>query len=69
MWVRSLDQKDPLTKGMATSPVFLPGESHRQSGLVGYSPWGHKTVRHDLVTKQTKRVNTTNVRENTNRNR
>ena len=23
------------------APVFLPGESHRQRSLVGYSPWGH----------------------------
>ena len=23
-------------------PVFLPGESHRQRSLAGYSPWGHK---------------------------
>ena len=23
------------------TPVFLPGESHRQRSLVGYSPWGH----------------------------
>ena len=23
-------------------PVFLPGESHVQRSLVGYSPWGHK---------------------------
>ena len=22
------------------SPVFLPGESHGQRNLVGYSPWG-----------------------------
>ena len=22
------------------SPVFLPGESHGQRSLVGYSPWG-----------------------------
>ena len=22
-------------------PVFLPGESHGQRSLVGYSPWGH----------------------------
>ena len=22
--------------------VFLPGESHGQRSLVGYSPWGHK---------------------------
>ena len=26
--------------------VFLPGESHGQSGLAGYSPWGRR-VRHD----------------------
>ena len=24
------------------SPVFLPGKSHRQRSLVGYSPWGCK---------------------------
>ena len=24
------------------TPVFLPGESHGQRNLVGYSPWGHK---------------------------
>ena len=25
-------------------PVFLPGESHGQRGLAGYSPWGCKEV-------------------------
>ena len=25
-------------------PVFLPGESHGQRNLVGYSPWGHKEL-------------------------
>ena len=34
--VRSLDQEDPLEKGKA--PVFLPGESHGQRSLAGYSP-------------------------------
>ena len=24
------------------TPVFLPGESHRQRRLAGHSPWGHK---------------------------
>ena len=24
------------------TPVFLPGKSHGQRGLVGYSPWGCK---------------------------
>ena len=25
-------------------PVFLPGESHGQKSLVGYSPWGCKEL-------------------------
>ena len=28
----------PLEKGMATTPVFLPGKSHGQRSLEGYSP-------------------------------
>ena len=24
------------------TPVFLPGKTHGQRSLVGYSPWGHK---------------------------
>ena len=32
--------EDPLEKGMATPPVFLPEESHGQRGQEGYSPWG-----------------------------
>ena len=24
------------------TPVLMPGESHGQRSLVGYSPWGHK---------------------------
>ena len=34
------------------SPVFLPGKSHGQTSLAGYSPWGSKRVGQDLVTKQ-----------------
>ena len=42
---RSLCWEDPLEKEMAThSLVFLPGESHRQRSLVGYSPWSHKEL-------------------------
>ena len=33
------------------TPVFLPGKSHGQRSLAGYSPRGRR-VRHDLVTKQ-----------------
>ena len=31
-----------LEKEMATHSVFLPGESHGQRNLVGYSPWRRK---------------------------
>ena len=34
------------------TPVFLPGKSHGQRSLAGYSPWCCKRVRHDLATKQ-----------------
>ena len=40
--VQSLDQEGPLEKGMATTPVFLPGEFHGQRSLEGYSPWDCK---------------------------
>ena len=41
-WVESLGCEDPLEKGMATTPVFWPGEFHGQRSLTGYSPRGHK---------------------------
>ena len=34
--------EDPLEEAVATTPGFLPGESHGQRRLVGYSPRGHK---------------------------
>ena len=37
MWVPSLGHEDPLEKEMTTTPVFLPGKSHGQKNLVGYS--------------------------------
>ena len=43
-WVWFLGQEDPQEKGMATHPVFLPGKSHGQRSLVGYSPWGCKEL-------------------------
>ena len=36
MWVQSLGWEDPLETGMATH--YLPGESHGQRSLAGYSP-------------------------------
>ena len=35
---------------MATHSVFLPGDSHGQKSLMGYSPWARR-VGHDLATK------------------
>ena len=34
--------KIPWRRKWQTTPVFLPGESHEQRRLVGYSLWGHK---------------------------
>ena len=32
-----------MEKEMQPNPVFLPGESHGQSSLAGYSQWGRKS--------------------------
>ena len=40
--VQSLSQEDPLEEGMETdsrTPVVLPGGSHGQRSLAGYSTW------------------------------
>ena len=34
--------KIPWRRKWQPTPVFLPGESHGQRSLVGYSPWGYK---------------------------
>ena len=33
---------ETLEEEMTAHLLFLPGESHGQRSLVGYSPWGHK---------------------------
>ena len=43
-WLRSLGWEDPLKKGMATHCSILPGESHGQTSLADYSPWGRKKL-------------------------
>ena len=46
--VQSLSQEDPLEKEMAILEwVFLPGKSHGQRSLGGYSSWVLKRVEHD----------------------
>ena len=37
-------RKIPWRRAWQPTPVFLPGESHGQRGLVGYSPLGHKEL-------------------------
>ena len=37
-------RKIPSRRKWLPTPVFLPGKSHRQSSLVGYSAWGHQMV-------------------------
>ena len=46
--------KIPWRRNWQPTPVFLPGKSHGQRSLVGYSPWSHKRVGHSLVHKQQK---------------
>ena len=38
----------PWRRKWQPTPVLLPGKSHGQRSLVGYSPWGH-TVRQDWM--------------------
>ena len=42
MWVPFLGREDPLRRAWQPTPVFLPGESHGQRNLAGYSSWGPK---------------------------
>ena len=32
----------PWRRAWQPTPVFLPGESHGQRSMAGYSPWGHR---------------------------
>ena len=43
--------KIPWRREWQPTPIFLPGESHGQRNLAGYSSWGCR-VRHNLVIKQ-----------------
>ena len=40
LWVGKI----PRRRKRQLTPVFLPGESHGQRSLAGYSPWGHKEL-------------------------
>ena len=38
--IRFLGQEDPREKEMQLTPVFLPGKSHGQRSLMGYTVYG-----------------------------
>ena len=52
MQVQSLGQEYPVEKKMATHSSILAWEIPWTYDLVGYSPWEHNRVQHDLTTKQ-----------------
>ena len=47
-WVKMI----PWRRKWQPTPGFLPGKSHGQRTLVGYSPWRLRRAGHDWVTKQ-----------------
>ena len=42
--------KIPLKRKWQPAPIFLPGKSHGQRSLVGYSPWGSERIGHNSAT-------------------
>ena len=44
MQVQSLGWEDHLERKWQPTPVLLPGKSHGQRSLVGYSPYGYKEL-------------------------
>ena len=40
--VHSLGGEDPPRRQWQPTPELLPGKSHGQRSLIGYSPWGQK---------------------------
>ena len=42
----------PWSRKWQPTPIYLPGKSHGQRSLAGYSPQGCKNLGHNLVTKQ-----------------
>ena len=56
-WVQSMGHEDLLEKQMATYSSILAWETPwTERSLMGLSPWGHKRIGHDLVTKQQKQI-------------
>ena len=47
----------PWRREWLPPPVFLPGESHGQRSLAGYSPWGRKQIRLKLLRTHARGIN------------
>jgi len=62
-WVRKI----PWRRKWQPTPGFLLGKFHGHRSLVGYSPWDHKRVRHDLEPKQQQQFKWGNQRWNAER--
>ena len=52
MQLQSLCWEDPLGKKTETHYSILAWKINPDGQVWGYSPWGHKRVGHDFVTKQ-----------------
>ena len=52
LWFDPCIRKIPWRRKWSLAPAFLPGKSHGQKNLVGYSPWSCRRVRYNLATKQ-----------------
>ena len=48
-WTRKI----PWRRARQHTPVFLPGESHGQRSLAGYSPWDRKRLKPNCMTEHT----------------
>ena len=53
MRVQSLGQENPWRRAWQPTPIFLPGESHGQRSLAGYSPQCLKELDMTHVTTHT----------------
>ena len=42
-WFNSWVRKIPWRRKWQPTPGFLPGGTHGQRGLAGYTAWGHKS--------------------------
>ena len=53
-------RKFPWRREWQPIPAFLPGESHGQRSLAGYSPWGREESDTTEMTKQARREDDAN---------